>query len=271
MSRSESLPNFKNALQKFGTIATVLGSFSVVIVFIALYTAWIFGKGMLAALGFPASLIGFKGSLDTYPMLSIQYGSFFLLFLVGGFLPAKKRYKVIAVVLILILCILNLAAFFVEDSAIFLLALWTAATFGPLSVGYTIQSFETLRFKLIGGFLISIFIFIAYSEFLYRFGVKKGQDISTTHRSSLAESGTTIFKLNEYPYINIFSTDRLLLRTPPTQVENGFLYSPQGEDFIRLIFTDDDKYYFVESTPQGSMSVAVSKSSVTQIQFVSSK
>lgn len=261
----------KTLLAQIGVIAGFVGSLSVLAIFIALFSAWVFGRGVMSALGFPTAIIGFKSSLDLFPSLATLSTMFLMLFLSLGFYPLKSKSKLasnFAFGAIVILCVF--IALRIENQLIkFILA--PLALISPCSLGYIIQNTTELRFKVIKGLLITFLLFVIHTDSLYILGKQRGFEILTLSSNPQNVAGAAMFRLDDYPLVSIISTEKLLFETPPIQFDKGYLYEAQGDNFIRLVFKDEGTYYFVESYSGNHTSIATSKSVITQIHFTRSR
>lgn len=253
---------------RIGRIAALIGSLSALVIFIALYSSWAFGKGMMRAIGFPISLISFRSGLDLYPELAIQYTVVLMTSAAFGFVPKrnKSRPRVLGAMCIILLLIGATSAFNLNNSLAWLVIL-IAALVGPAFAVYIIRSIANQQMKLMIGFVLVMNCLLIHSENLYLFGRARGYAVLTRSADDRAGGGGTVTQLDDYPLVHIVSTERLSLLTTPIVIEKNYLYSPQGSDFLRLLVTDNDNYYFIERVGNSSHPIAISKSRITEIQF----
>lgn len=261
----------KALVAQIGVIAGFVGSLSVLAIFIALFSAWVFGRGVATALGFPTAIIGFQSSLERFPGLAIISTMFFVLSLSLGFFPIKSKSKLASnLVFVVAFILLIFPAFGIENQLVS--GIYTIlALLSPLSLGYIIQNTTELRFKVVKGLAITTLILGIHSNSLYSLGMQKGLDILTRPSNQQILAGAAIFRLEDYPLVSIVSADKLMFKTPSTTLDKGYLYESQGNNFIRLVFMDEETYYFVENYSSNHTSIAIPKSVITQIHFINTR
>ena len=237
--------------QRLGTIAAIVGSLSVICAFIALYASWVFARGIVKVIGFPINILSFKGSLDIFASLAIEYTFTFILAIAVGFFPVNYNAKrllhiILPVGITLSFVVVSIISTFEVEISTFRIILFSVNLLGPIFVGYVIQASPSLQLKFLCGVLISAMVFNIFTVQLYYFGKDTGHKLLSPSTENLYEGGVSATKLSEFPMVYIYSKEKLILQTSSTSVEGVYLYTPQKPNFIRLIFTDADKYYFVE-------------------------
>jgi hypothetical protein len=272
LDQEAASPKDAETTHQLGTIVGLVGAFSGITAVIAVYGSWAFARGLMTTLGFSAAEIGLKESLDLLPSIAFEYTIAFMVALAGGFYLGRpmQNGSVFAharrFLPVCLLLIVGLMFTFEIESPILRSILLFAALLGPLCVGYTVRIVPK-SLKLISGLLVGVLSVSVWGEHLYVFGKETAHEIAKEPSENWTEGGMAATKLTDYPTVHLFSKDKLLLQSTPTLIDNGYLYAAKAPDFIRLVFADADKYYIVESKSGKPLSIAISKTMISQIQF----
>jgi hypothetical protein len=261
----------KTPLAQLGVIAGFVGSLSVLAIFIALYSGWVFGRGLVTALGFPTSLIGFQSSLERFPGLAIASTILFVVALSAGFYPIKFKPKVGLILASIAVFVLTFFPALGLDHGLVFLIYAALTLLSPALLGYILQYISKWQLKVLAGVFITMLILSIHTDYLFFLGKEYGLDILTKSSGSRKLAGAAIFRLEDYPIVSIISTEKLMFKTPAAPQDKGYLYESQENNFIRLVFMDEETYYFAENYSDNHMSMAIPKSVITQIQFIKIK
>jgi hypothetical protein len=251
-----------------GNAAALIGSLTAATIFMGLYNCWTFGRGMMEAIGFPVSLTRFSTSIDLYPEVALQYTAVFMASALLGLVPKHKLDTRILIPILIGFFGIGVSYTFDINNRVLRALLMSAALVGPFLAVYIIRMFRNQPIGLLLGVVVTLNALSVYSENLYLFGKEQGRSVLSQPANTWAEGGMAASKMSEYPLVSIVSSEKLALRTNVSAVERSYVYRPQGKDFLRLVVSDENYYYFVENVDNNAVPIAISKSLVTQIQFI---
>lgn len=257
-----------------GQAAAYISAATAATVFIALYSSWSFSRGLLLHLNFPQSALSLKGTLDLFPEVGISYTIAFVIAMATGFFvfpvtdqqKLRKR-KAIAYISLGILCVLVTISNFGPRNPVYRALVIIATIVSPIIVGFIYHT-ESHRLKHPFLVLISlVIVFRLYSYNLYSCGREKAEEVLSSLQPLTVERGMAVCKLEEFPIVTVVSREKLMLNIIPRQIDSSFVYAASDSAFIRLVFCDSDRMYFIERCQHTTTSLSVLKTMIEQLVF----
>src|ERR1051326_7953214 len=201
MAKESNILTAQKDSANIGNIAALIGSFSAIIIFIALYSAWTFGRGMMEAMGFPISLVGFKNGIDFYPELTFQFTAVLVGSAACGFIPSpRSRPRFFHIVFAPLFVIALLGAFGFSNRAL-VLGIMVGAMFGPFLAVYAIRSLPNKQQRMMFGVFAAMIAFGLHAQNLYLYGKRKGSEILNRPGNTWSEGGMSNTKASDYPLV----------------------------------------------------------------------
>jgi hypothetical protein len=254
-------------------LATALAAVSAAGAFLALFSAWSFGRGFALELGLPSSIVSFSASLEQFPAVGLAYsGSFLLTLGLGATVPLLRppRPPIAATIIALStggLVIVGVASTFEPRTIVFRLPLTLAAMLGPLLLGATPVVITHRHLRLILPPLMLSLVLQLYSVHLYYFGHEEASALKATTTLAATERGMAASRSDEFPLISFLSSRPLPLRLAPTEQEAALWYEAKPPSVLRLVLSDTDRYYVLETVAGRSQIVGVAKTEIVAIRF----
>jgi hypothetical protein len=270
---SESNSAAPMTLSQFGGL---LGIFTAVSVGFATITSWGFARGLIGKLGFPASVVTLKTSLDIFSAMAlIHVEAMILVFVVCySVTPKSLREKPLAVPgtgilsAVLLFLLIPLSPYTQLPQWRFAL-MRIAALFSPGVLGFMIKLLKRSSRIQIGLTLMVAFLSIAsFQAYLYEFGARVGTALQMNTWKRLPVGGLAEVQRRDFPKVTIRAKEPLSTLVNFDQDGGYYVYPRQNSGNIRLVLHDDSNYYFVENVHGNARSFAVRSDLVSQLIFM---
>ena len=273
----EPKPNSTRNKLEIGQIAALAGALSIVAVFVAADSAYSFGRGVSASVGFPAQIMTLRTSTEIFAGIASQNTAAFLALFLIGFLIFPERHgraanwgrAVVAILGSLLIALIILGTLWDEHGNFYASIATTLSVFAPVLVGYATSVFDGRTKKLIIAGGLTLLIFVFNESELYRFGYSKGKELSrrTTPQFTFAEHGLANVKMRDFPVINLRTQEAIHICLSAIREGESYLYVSNERCFLRLITYDDANYYIVENDSGKMQPMAIRKEVVHELLF----
>lgn len=246
---------------------------SSIVVFLAAFGSWAFGRGLAIGLGIPSSVLSISNSIELFTAVGVIYVSVLVVVIIvgsviGTLILTRAWFLIIATLVWMIDGGLIFYSFeerlspdFVSlcFGALFVTAIWSGIHSG---------SRGDLGLKVYTGGVYALACLLLFSTCMYELGTNEAEKLLWQKGLDSNDRGMKPTRLEDYPLVSIVSREPLsMVKTKPKNDKELFLYEMSDSSFIRFFMNDKDRDFFIERMGDSSFVYAIQRSDIVSLRY----